>query len=97
MAIFLLTATLKAVFSSVQLLSRVLLFMTPWTAAVQASLSITDSWSLPKLMSMESVMQSNHLILCHPPVVLLTSIFPSIIYVCVCVFVHRRGWRAGTT
>ena len=53
-------------FSSVQSLSRVRLFATPWTAARQASLSITNSWSLLKLMSIESVMPSNHLILCHP-------------------------------
>jgi len=53
-------------FSSVQLLSRVKLFATLWTAACQASLSLTNSWSLPKLMSIESVMPSSHLILCHP-------------------------------
>ena len=53
-------------FISVQLLSRVWLFVTPWTAAHQASLSTTNSQSLPKLMSIESVMPSNHLILCHP-------------------------------
>ena len=64
-------------FSSVQSLSHVQLFATPWTAARQASLSITNSWSLLKLMSIESVMPSNHLILCHP-FLLLTSIFPSI-------------------
>ena len=64
-------------FSSVQFLSHVLLFATPWTVAHQASLSITNSWSLPKLMSIESVMPSNHLILCHP-FLLLPSIFPSI-------------------
>ena len=64
-------------FSSVQLLSRVWLFETPWTAAHQASLSITNSWSLLKLMSIESVMPSNHLILCRP-LLLLPSIFPSI-------------------
>ena len=52
--------------SSVQLLSHVRVFVTPWTAARQASLSITNSWSLPKLMSIESVMPPNHLILCHP-------------------------------
>ena len=63
-------------FSSVQLLSRVWLFATPWTAAHQASLSITNSRSLPKLMSIESVMPSNHLILFHS--LLLPSIFPSI-------------------
>ena len=64
-------------FSSVQSLSRVRLFATPWTAAHQASLTITDSRSLPKLMSIESVIPSNHLILCHP-LLLLPSIFPSI-------------------
>ena len=52
--------------SSVQLLSHVWLFVTPWTAARRASLSITNSWSLPKLMAIESVMPSNHLILCRP-------------------------------
>ena len=64
-------------FSSVQLLSRVQLFATPWTAACQPSLSITNSLSLLKLVSIESVMPSNHLILCHP-LLLLPSIFPSI-------------------
>ena len=64
-------------FSSVQLLSRVRLFVTPWTAARQASLSITNSWSSPKPMSIVSVMPSNHLILCRP-LLLLSSIFPSI-------------------
>ena len=53
-------------FSSVQSLSRVRLFVTPWTAARQASLPITNSQSLPKLMSIESVMPSNYLILCRP-------------------------------
>ena len=62
---------------SVQLLSSVQLFATLWTAASQASLSITNSWSLPKLMSIESVMPSNHLILYHP-LLLPSSIFPSI-------------------
>ena len=62
---------------SVQLFSRVQLFVTPWTAARQASLSITNSWSLLKLMSIESVMPSKHLILCHP-LLLPPSIFPSI-------------------
>ena len=61
----------------VQSLSCVQLFVTPWTAARQASLSITNSRSLFKLMSIESVMPSNHLILCHP-LLLLPSIFPSI-------------------
>jgi len=63
--------------SSVQLLSCVQLFATPWTAACQASLSIPNSWSLLKLMSIESVMPSIHLILCRP-LLLLPSIFPSI-------------------
>ena len=63
--------------SSVQSLSRVQLFVTPWTAAHQASLFITNSWSLPKLMSIKSVMISNHLIHCHP-LLLLPSILPSI-------------------
>ena len=64
-------------FSSVQFLSCVRLFVTPWIAARHASLSITNSWSLLKLMSIESVMPSNHLILyCH--LLLLPSIFPSI-------------------
>ena len=64
-------------FSSVQLLSHVQLFATPWIASRQASLSITNSQSLPKLMSIELVMPSNHLILCRP-LLLLPSIFPSI-------------------
>ena len=64
-------------FISVQLLSNVQLFETPWTAAHQASLSITNSWSLLKLMSIKSVMPSNNLILCCP-LLLLPSIFPSI-------------------
>ena len=61
----------------VQLLSHIWLFVTPWTAACQASLSFTISWSLFKLMSVESGMPSNHLILCHP-LLLLPSVFPSI-------------------
>ena len=61
----------------VQLLSRVQLFTTPWTAACQASLSFSISWSLLKFMSLESVMLSNHFILCCP-LLLLPSIFPSI-------------------
>ena len=64
-------------FSSVQLLSRIRLFVTPWIAARQASLSITNSRSSPKLMSVESVMPSSHLILCHP-LLLLPAIFFSI-------------------
>ena len=62
---------------SVQLLSHVWLYMTPWTVALQASLSITNSWSLLKLMSIELVIPSNHFILCYP-LLLLPSIFPSI-------------------
>ena len=64
-------------FSSVQSLSRVRLFASPWTAAHQASLSITNSWSSLKLMSIESVMQSIHLTLCDP-LLLLPPIPPSI-------------------
>ena len=64
-------------FSSVKLLTRVRLFVTTWTAAHQASLSITNSWSVLKLMSIESVVPSNHLILCHP-LLFPPSIFPSI-------------------
>ena len=63
--------------SSIQSLSHVWLFATPWTASLQASLFITNSRSPPKPMSIESVMPSNHLILCRP-LLLLPSIFPSI-------------------
>ena len=62
---------------SIQSLSHVRLFVNPWTAVCKASLSINNSWSLLKLMSIESVMPSNHLILCHP-LLLLPSDFPSI-------------------
>ena len=68
---------LEIQFSSVQSLSHVWLFATPWTTARQASLSITNSQSSPKLMSIESMMTSNHLVLCRP-LLLLPSIFPSI-------------------
>ena len=71
--------------SSVQSLSRVRLFATPWTAAHQVSLSVTNSQSLPKLTSIESVMPSNHLILCCP-LLLLPSILPS-------VRVISKGWK----
>ena len=67
---------MSSIISSVQSLSCVHLFATPWTAARQASLSTTNSPSLLKLMSIELVMPSNHLILCHP-LLLLPSIFPS--------------------
>ena len=63
--------------SSVKSLSHVQLFVTPWTAACQTSLSTTNSRSLLRLMSIKSVMPSNHLILCHP-LLLLPAIFPSI-------------------
>ena len=76
-------------FSSVQSLSRVWLFATPWTAAHQASLSINNSWSLLKLMSIELVMPSNHLILCCP-LLLLLSIFASIR-----VFSNESGFSSG--
>ena len=67
----------KKIISSVQSLSHVWLSATPWTAACQASLSITNFWSLLKLMSITLVMPSNHLILCRP-LLLLPSVFPSI-------------------
>ena len=70
-------ASLAAQSSPVQSLGRVQLFATPWTAARQDSVSITNSQSSLKPMSIESVMPSNHLILCHP-LLLLPSIFPSI-------------------
>ena len=70
-------ALLSVQFTSVQWLSRVRLFATPWTAAHQASLSTTNSQSLLKLMPIDLVMPSNHIILCHP-FLLLPSIFPSI-------------------
>ena len=73
----LISSRIPCVFSSVQSLSHVRLFATPWTAACQISLSITNSWSLFKLMCIESVMPSNRLILCHP-LLLLPSIFSSI-------------------
>ena len=68
---------IASVISPVQSLSHVQIFVTPWTAACQASLSITNSWNLLELMSVELVMPPNHLILCHP-LLLLPSIFPSI-------------------
>ena len=73
----LLTRDISVQFSSVQSLSCIQLFATPWPAACQASLSIINSQSLLKLMSIALVMPSNHLILCHP-LLLLSSIFPSI-------------------
>ena len=76
-SVFIVLRSQNGCFSSVQSLSHVRLFAVPWTAARQASLSITNSRSPPKPMSVESVMPSNHLILCHP-LLLLPSIFPSI-------------------
>ena len=78
MILFFLFVVIKSLYSFVvQSLSCVWLFVTPWTAALQASLSFTISWGLLKLMSMESVTPSNHLILCCP-LLLLPSVFPSI-------------------
>ena len=74
---FQLVCAVFSCFNSVQLLSCVWIFATPWTVARQTSLSITNSRSLPKLMSIELVMPSNHLILCHPRL-LLPWIFPSV-------------------
>ena len=71
------STTCSVQFSSVQLFSRIWHFEHPWTAARQASLSIINSWSLSKLISIKLVMPSNHLILCHP-LLLLPSIFPRI-------------------
>ena len=76
-SILLINVDTSVQFSSVQSLNRVWLFATPWTAARQGSMSITNSRSLLKLMSIESVMPFNHLILFHP-ILLLPSIFPSI-------------------
>ena len=76
-SLFQLMRNVICIFSSVQSLSHAWLFAIPWNAAHQASLSINNSWSFLKLMSIESVMPSNHLILCHP-LLLLPSIFPSI-------------------
>ena len=83
-------------FSSVQSLSRVRLFATPWSAAPQASLSITNSWSLLKLMSIESVMPSNHLILCCP-FLLLPSIFPASGYFLMSQFFRSGGQSIGAS
>ena len=73
----LLLTTVSKALSQVQSFSSVQLFVNPWTAAHQSSLPITNSWSLLKFISIESVMPSNHLILCHP-LLLQPSIFPSI-------------------
>ena len=76
-ALFLSLLLFSPRFSSLQSLSRIRLFVTPWTTACQVSVSITNSWSLLKLISVESVMPSSHLILSRP-LLLLPSIFPSI-------------------
>ena len=68
---------IRNVLSSVQSINCVWLFVTPWTAACQGSVSIKNSWSLPKLMSIEPLMPYNHLILCHP-LLLSPSIFPRV-------------------
>ena len=83
-------------FSSVQSLSRVQLFATPWTAAHQASLSITNFWSLLKLMSIESVMPSNHLIFCRP-LLFLPSVFPGIRVFSNELVLHIRGQSIGVS
>ena len=75
-SLFILRAGLSSFWCFCNQFSHVQLFVTSWTAARQAPLSITNSWSLLKLMSIKSVMPSNHLILCHP--LLLPSIFPTI-------------------
>ena len=76
-------------FSSVQSLSYVWLFVTPWTATCQASLSITNPWSLPKLMSIELVVLSNHLILCCP------LLFPPSIFLSIGVFSMNQLFPLG--
>ena len=83
-------------FSSVHLFSRVRLFATPWTAACQASLSFTNSWSLLKLMSIKSVMPLNHLILCRS-LLLLPSIFPSIRVIPTSQFFTSGGQSIGAS
>ena len=83
-------------FCSFQSLGHVQLFLTPWTAAYQASLSITNSRSPPKLMSIESVKPSNHLILCCP-LLLLPSIFPSIRVFSSEPVLHIRGPSVGVS
>ena len=78
-------------FSSVQALSHVRLFVTPWTAARQASLSITDFRSLPKPMPIELVMPSNHLILCHP------LLLPPLIFSSIRVFSNESALRVSAS
>ena len=83
----------SGIFSSVQSLSRVWLFATPWIAACQASLSITNSWSLPKLMSIESVMPSSQTVeTCYLSILYIVC-YLSILYIVVCIC-HRRQWHS---
>ena len=82
--------------SSLHSLSHVQLFVTPWTAACQASLSITNSWRLLKLMSIESVIAFNHLILCRP-LLILPSIFPSIRFFPMSQFFASGGQSVGVS
>ena len=90
------SVTLKLAYTLVQLFNSIRLFVTPWTAARQASLSITSSQSLLKLMSIESLMPSNHLILCCP--LLLPSIFPSIrVFTCESVLHTSGGQSTGAS
>ena len=89
-------ANLLGLLRSVQSLSHVRLFATPWTAAHQAFLSITNSQSLFKLMSIQSVMPSNCLILCHP-LLLLPSIFPTIRVFSLVTFSHQEGKSIGVS
>ena len=86
----------QVLFISVQLPSRIQLFATPWTEAHQASLSIANSWNLFKPMSTESVMPSNHLILCYP-LLLLPSVFPSIKVFPISQFFTSGGQRIETS
>ena len=83
---------------SVQLISRIRLFATPWTATHQASLSITNSWSLLKFMSIELAMPSNHLILCHP-LLILPLVFPSIrvfSYIYIYIYIYIYSFPGGS-
>ena len=91
-----LLSVLVSQFSSVQLLSHVQLFATPWTAACQASLSITNSQSLLKLMAIESVIPSDHLILCRP-LLLLPSSFPTPGFFLICQLLTACGQSIGAS
>ena len=84
-------------FSSVKSLSCVWVFATPWTALCQASLSITNSWNLLKLMSIESVMPSNHLLLCHPLLLNLLQSLPASGSFQMCQFFASGGQSIGVS